>query len=221
MFEQIRYYFGTSYRRKLIDKHLNLHSWVFTGTVLDIGGRDRGKFKKPKDKVARWIFTDINPAHNPDIILDVAQMTTIESESIDVICACELFEHVEQIEKGLDECSRVLKIGGRLLISIPFLYPIHADPDDYQRWTETKWRNELTKRNFQIEIFSITGRYFTVLADQIKLFIRAMPRPIRWILLLFLPLLDGLVFLDGSRIVLQSSHLRNAHGGYFIVVVKL
>ncbi len=220
IFKQIRYYFCESYRRKLLDQYLDKHRSLFSGVVLDIGGRGRGRFVKPKTQVQKWIFADINPAHYPDIVLDVAQMDSIEIESIDVICACELFEHVEKIEAGLDECTRVLKIGGRFIISVPFLYLVHSDPHDYQRWTETKWKQELSKRNFQIEVFSIMGRYFTVLADHLKLFIKAMPEPIRLILYLFLPLIDVLILLDRTPIVLSSPNLRNAHGGYFIIATK-
>lgn len=70
-------------------------------------------------------------------------MSKIEDESIDVINAIELFEHIEDIEKGLRECNRVLKKNGVMIISVPFLFPIHSDPYDFQRWTEEKWKQEL------------------------------------------------------------------------------
>jgi len=42
--------------------------------VLDIGGRNRGKFIKPKDKVEKWIFADIESKHKPDIVVDVCDI---------------------------------------------------------------------------------------------------------------------------------------------------
>lgn len=100
MFKKIRYYLWASYRRRLLDKLQNKYSFLYKGIVLDIGGRDRGMFKKPKDKVEKWIFADIESKHNPDIILDVADMNMFLNSSIDCISAMELFEHVEKIEKG-------------------------------------------------------------------------------------------------------------------------
>lgn len=220
MRDWLRYYIWGSYRRKLIDKYLKENEQLFSGIILDIGGRDRGRFIKPKTEVIKWIFADINKDHKPDIVLDVAQMDSIMSESIDVICACELFEHVEKIESGIDECRRVLVIGGLLIISVPFLYPIHADPNDYQRWTENKWKLELLKRNFEIKKFIIMGRYFTVLADQAKTFFKAMPRPIHLILFGLAPALDLITLLDRTRFVHSSPLLRNSHGGYFIIARK-
>lgn len=45
--------------------------------MLDIGGRERRKFKKPKYKVEEWNFTDTNEEYNPDIGLDVTNMHQI------------------------------------------------------------------------------------------------------------------------------------------------
>jgi len=133
MLENIKYYFWATYRRKLLDKFLEENESHYKGIVLDVGGRDRGKFKKPKDEVEKWIFADIEDKYQPDIILDVSNMNEIKDESVDVINAIELFEHVEDIEKGLRECHRVLKNDGIMILSVPFLYPIHADPFDFQR----------------------------------------------------------------------------------------
>ena len=112
-----------TYRRILLDKLQNQYHNVYKGIVLDIGGRDKGKFEKPKKRVEKWIFADVNKEHNPNIVIDVANMKQIKTGSIDVVNAIELFEHVEQIEKGLKECYRVLKIGGTILISMPFCSP--------------------------------------------------------------------------------------------------
>ena len=216
----LQYYFWATYRRKVLDKLLEENRHYYRGIVLDIGGRARGKFKKPKDKVEKWIFSDIQKRHKPDIVLDVCDMNTIESESIDVINAIELFEHVENPEKGLMECYRVLKKSGILILSIPFLYPIHADPYDFQRWTENKWRNELKQIGFKIGKFEIMGRYFTVLADARKVLITSMHRFLKWPLYLFYPLLDFLVRLDNLKFVQNHSMLGKFHGAYFIIARK-
>ena len=129
----LQYYFWATYRRKLLDKLLEKSKYYYKGIVLDIDDRDKGKFKKPRNKVERWIFADVEEKYKPDIILDVCEMKKIKDESIDVINTIELFEHVENSEKGLLECFRVLKKGGVMILSVPFLHPIHADPYDFQR----------------------------------------------------------------------------------------
>ena len=221
MLENIKYYFGTSYRRKSLDKLLEQNKHYYKGIVLDIGGRDRGKFQKPKNKVEKWIFADVEKKYHPDIILDVTNMIKIENGSINVINATELFEHVLNPEKGLKECYRVLKKNGVIILSMPFLYPIHNDVYDFQRWTEEKWKRELGKTGFKIEKFEIMGRYFVFLCDMKKDFINSLPTLLRRFCCLLYPLMDFLVKLDEAKFIKNNERLNKYHGGYFIICRKL
>ena len=72
MNKSLKYYFWATYHRKKLDELQEKHKRVYKGIVLDIGGRDRGKFIKPKNNVKKWIFADIEKKHNPDLVLDVA-----------------------------------------------------------------------------------------------------------------------------------------------------
>lgn len=216
---RLGYYLFASYRRKLLDRLLFENSSIYKGTVLDIGGRDRGIYKSPKDKVTRWITADIVKDRNPDIVLDVCDMKTIDNDSIDVINALELFEHVEDPIRGLSECTRVLKSGGVLVLSIPFLFPIHGDPNDYQRWTATKIERELTKLDFRISMLTSMGLYFTVLGDTLKAPIKSS-RILMVICIVICPLLDLLTLLDELSIIKNHKILNKYTTGYFLIARK-
>jgi SAM-dependent methyltransferase len=216
--KKIAHSMTVSFRRQMIDDAKRRYCDYFKGVVLDIGGRERGDFRPPLDKVEKWIYADIQKKYNPDVILDVSNMNVIGSESIDVITAFELFEHVEKIDDGLRECFRVLKKDGIFMISVPFLYAVHADPSDYQRWTIYKWEKELRNLGFEIEESEIMGRYFTVLAENIKNFFKAFK--IRTIGCIFLPLLFLFIKLDNFKIVKKNNILGNFHGGYFLIARK-
>ena len=103
------------------------------------------------------------------------------------------------------------------MISAPFIYQIHADPYDFQRWTETKWKKELIVRNFEIEVFEIMGGYFTIICDMKKVFIKSLPFGIRHLCYLFYPLFDLITKLDNTKIIKNNNSLNKYHGGYFIV----
>lgn len=216
----LSYYFHASYRRKSLDASLEKYQFYYQGIVLDIGGRNRGRFAKPKNKVEKWIFADINVNYNPDIALDVCDMATINDSSIDVVNAIELFEHVAYPEKGLAECYRVLKSGGLLIVSTPFIYPIHDDPFDFQRWAIEKWKKTLESNGFTIRVLDITGRYFTVLSDMIRGFITSLPRAWRYCGYCFFPLLDLCAWLDSLSFAKNNPYLSSYHGGYFIIASK-
>jgi len=217
------YNYWASYRRQMLDLLQEKYQDLYKGVVLDIGGRDRGNFKKPKDKVEKWIFADINHDYNPDIILDVSDMKQINSNSIDVVNAIELFEHVYKIEKGLQECFRVLKKNGIFILSIPFLFHIHADPNDFQRWTSTKWRIELEKIGFKVEKLIIMGKFYTTLAEMCKSKLKSIKK--RYFLgkILFpiiLPFLNLLIKWDNKSFVKEDPILNYYHAGYFIIARK-
>ena len=212
-----------SYRRKMLDVLQEKYNYLYEGIVLDIGGRDLGEYQKPKDKVKKWIFADINKDNNPDIVLDVANMEKIESNSIDVVNAIELFEHVQDIDKGIKECHRVLKEKGLLLLSSPFLFHVHADPYDFQRWTSIKWRSELLKIGFKIEKIIVMGKFFSILAQMIKTMLRSIAAYLykgRLILSTILPFLNLMSRLDNRSFVKNHPVLANYHYGYFIIARK-
>ena len=217
------YNYWASYRRQMLDLLQEKYQDLYKGVVLDIGGRDRGNFKKPKDKVEKWIFADINHDYNPDIILDVSDMKQINSNSIDVVNAIELFEHVYKIEKGLQECFRVLKKNSIFILSIPFLFHIHADPNDFQRWMSTKWRIELERIGFKVEKLIIMGKFYTTLAEMYKSKLKSIKK--RYFLgkILFpiiLPFLNLLIKWDNKSFVKEDPILNYYHAGYFIIARK-
>lgn len=210
----------STYRRKVLDSLQEKYKSLYHGIVLDIGGRDRGIFKKPKNQVEKWIFADINEDYNPDVLLDVTDMGQVNTESIDVVNALELFEHVDDISSGLNECYRVLKKGGNLILSVPYLFPIHADPYDFQRWSDKKWRMELIKTGFTIDKFIITGKYYTTLGDFFKIYLKTLRKPLRRIASVFFPILDKMVRLDQKSNVKYHDKLNKFHSGYFIIAFK-
>lgn len=221
-FVSIGTYLWSSYRRKSLDRLQERFRGIYQGVVLDMGGRDRGRFQKPRDRVDRWIFADINPEHRPDLVLDVSDMQgKVADRSVDVVNAMELFEHVERIDRGLEECLRVLKPEGRLLISVPFLYPVHADPFDFQRWTAEKWRRTLEALGFRVEVLEVTGGFFAVFGDAVKTLVHALPRVLCRFFQLFYPLLDLFVLLDRTGFGRRHPRLAGYHGGYFIVARKV
>ncbi len=65
-----------------------------------------------------------------------AQALPIANNSVDTVLLLDVLEHLPCPEKCLQEIQRVLKPGGQALIKVPFLYPLHDEPLDFQRWTQ-------------------------------------------------------------------------------------
>jgi SAM-dependent methyltransferase len=126
-----------SYRRAWLDFCLEQHAVEMRGVVLDLGGKrenKRGTFKPPEENARAWWYLNLEMSTHPNIFGDVTQVP-IKSECADVIICTEVLEHLENPAACADEIFRLLRSGGQALVSIPFLYPVHADPYDFQRFT--------------------------------------------------------------------------------------
>jgi SAM-dependent methyltransferase len=76
---------------------------------------------------------DIVPTEASDIVFDAASMPVADA-SVDVVLALEVLEHMSHPQRLLDESARVLRPGGRLIVTVPFMFGIH-DYRDYYRYT--------------------------------------------------------------------------------------
>lgn len=75
----------------------------------------------------------------------------IRSAVAQTVVLFEVAEHLEDPEQALLESSRILSPGGRLLLSMPFLYPVHDAPADFQRFTEHGLRLRIESAGFAVE----------------------------------------------------------------------
>jgi SAM-dependent methyltransferase len=70
--------------------------------------------------------------------------------SFDVVVSTQVLEHVESPAGYLGECRRLLRRGGRLIISTHGYWRYHPDPVDYWRWTAEGLRKVLVDAGFQV-----------------------------------------------------------------------
>jgi len=62
------------------------------------------------------------------LLCDVTCMS-FRDKSLDGVICSEVLEHVPNYQAALDEFARVLRPGGKLLITSPFVFPLHGPPD--------------------------------------------------------------------------------------------
>jgi len=157
-----RYYVDEFFERKI-------RTLPQSATVLDIGGkkvRKRGQFDIEKHQV-KVKYANIDPTTNPDYLCDGSKIP-VESNSFDVVICSEVLEHVREPILILKEAFRVLKHGGIILICVPFLYKIHADPFDYSRFTDYHWQIILKEIGYKEIRIEKQGVFFSVIIDMLK-----------------------------------------------------
>lgn len=98
----------------------------------------------------------------PDVFADAATLP-FPDQSLEGVTCLEVLEHVRDPGAVVAEIARVLRPGGRAWISMPFLYPVHDAPHDYQRYTADGIRRDLTRAGLApISLRSSVGALRTV-----------------------------------------------------------
>ncbi|HEU0080904.1 MAG TPA: glycosyltransferase [Candidatus Paceibacterota bacterium] len=95
--------------------------------VIDVGSG-------PERLGKEFINVDVFPFPEVDVVSDATQLP-FKDGSIDAAVSESLFEHVPDAYKVAREMVRVVKPGGYIYVSAPFMHPYHASPDDFNRWT--------------------------------------------------------------------------------------
>ena len=82
----------------------------------------------------------------------------VPENSLDVLGVAFGFRNLANYADGLAEMHRVLKPGGKLILSTPFILPIHDAPRDYFRFTRHGLAMLLA--NFRKVVISERNTYF-------------------------------------------------------------
>jgi SAM-dependent methyltransferase len=211
---------GTTYRRRLLDADLARVTAGLGGRVLDVGGRRsaRGHFRLPSGVAATRV--NLDPGAGPDVVAD-AQALPVRSESADWVMCVETLEYVEAPDRAASELVRVLRPGGRAVVSVPFLHRADA-PTDRHRFTETRLRELLDKAGFVVVEIRAQGRFFTTLANMLRQATAAVrSRPLRWALAAgTVPLGATLLWLDRLGAVGRSRFLGSFTTGFLALARK-
>lgn len=102
-----------------------------------------------------------------DIISDITDIPEPDA-SYDAILCSEVFEHLPNALKALNEFSRLLKPGGKLIITAPFGSLVHFAPYHYSTGFSRYWYEwHLPMNNFEVAELSSNGDWFDVAKQEL------------------------------------------------------
>ena len=83
-----------------------------------------------------------------DFLLEKNGKCSAPDRSFDIVLSTQVLEHVQEPKVYISECYRLLREGGRLLLTTHGTFPDHACPDDYYRWTLQGLANLIESEGF-------------------------------------------------------------------------
>lgn len=132
-------------------------AWVTAharGTLVDVGCGN-GRLRRSLPASIHYVGIDypatmaLGYAGTADILADAARLP-IATASVDVVTLLDVLEHLREPARAVREAARVLRTGSKCLVHVPFLYPLHDEPHDYQRWTRHGLRRLFESGGFEV-----------------------------------------------------------------------
>jgi SAM-dependent methyltransferase len=167
------------------DKLLHKSAVLYKGILYDLGCGEapyKPFFLQYADQYVGVDWPDSFHNTNADILADLNKPLPIEAETADTVVSLSVLEHLCEPQIMLDECFRILKKGGMLILQVPWQWCIHEAPHDYFRYTPYGLTYMLKKSGFEdINIKPISG-FFTMLTLKCNYFSKRFlqfPAPFR------------------------------------------
>lgn len=144
------------------------------GILFDVGVSEGPYRDIFEPKVTRYVGMEYPPAildKQPEMWSMLAKVKTlvqvfgdggrlpVQTSSVDTVLSTEVLEHVPDPKRLVNEMARVLKPGGKLLLTVPFIQPLHELPSDYFRFTPSSLRCFVEDAGLEVESITPRGNF--------------------------------------------------------------
>lgn len=145
------FYHPFYYVRREIFAFLESNTNFLSGNLLDFGGGSKpyqDLFKNSQNYFSIEVFSNKENLKS-DIYYNGSELPFADNTFDSILCT-EVFEHVEKLDDVIDELYRVLKPGGRMIVTTPFMCMEHEMPYDFRRFSFNGLLKLMKKNKFKI-----------------------------------------------------------------------
>lgn len=154
---------------------IKYHASELKGTLLDFGSGTK-PYESLFTQITKYVGVDFEGGGNDyknrkvDVFYD-GKTLPFDDNTFDNILSTEVIEHVFNPDEIFKELFRVLKPGGFILITCPFLWPEHEQPWDYARYSSFGIKHLFEKHHFEVIKQDKTGNTISGIIQMIVLYI--------------------------------------------------
>lgn len=135
---------------------LSAYAALVHGDLLDLGCGNAPFADWYAGRVAKAVRYDAVPGRGVDVV-GLAEQLPFREKCFDVVLATEVLEHTDDDVAALAAVYEVLRPGGHLLATVPFVYPVHEAPYDYRRYTHFGLQQALGRAGFEVVSLEAKG----------------------------------------------------------------
>ncbi|MGV8019095.1 MAG: methyltransferase domain-containing protein [Ignavibacteria bacterium] len=207
------------------------------GSILDYGS-GFSPYKGIAEKAFTKYYTaefyksdEIRYESNSDFIISEDETTNCKTDFFDVVLLTEVLEHIYKPLDSLREVNRILKPGGTLAGTIPFIKNEHDEPNDFFRYTSYALKRLLAESGYINAEVTYIG---DIVGSFIQLYSRIAGIPLKILFKLKLGVIAAILnsfvikipeyiyfylYISGLRFG-RISRLRQTPLGFFFTAVK-
>jgi len=142
-----------------------------SGLLLDVGAGDKRFEHYFSNRVERYVALDypttfFGSPKNVDVFGTALNLPFADGR-FDTVVSFEVLEHVPDSRVTLTELHRVLKPGGVLILTTPFLWGEHCQPHDYYRFTVHGLKRLLEDTGFHIREQKRANSFWTFFGERL------------------------------------------------------
>ena len=153
--------------RKYLLEQLESHSKAGF-ELLDVGVGTKPYLKEISDSSVIYYSCDLlENLTSPHSFLADANSIQVADGSFDLVTSFQVLEHLQQPWVACEEWGRVLKNGGRLILTTNFFYPIHGSPNDFFRFSSFGLVSLLNSLGFEEIDTRLLGSPFSLTLSRI------------------------------------------------------
>lgn len=162
------------FARRELFKNISDLSNNMIGKTLDVGCGSKPYqklFKNVTEYVGMEFDSETNRAKKQADVFYNGKHFLFPDMSFDSVIATEVLEHIFNPDEFVSEISRVLKQGGALLLTAPFIWDEHEQPHDFARYSSFGLAHLLQKHGFEIREQRKTNNNIGILFQMLNCYI--------------------------------------------------
>ena len=169
-------YKGKTIARTLFNLEISKHVKNIGGVIIDLGGGKSPSYERFWDiKPEKFIRVDINEKTEPDVIADLNKTLPFSDNFADAVLLFNVIYILENPTEILREINRILKPGGKIFFTSPFIFNEAKEPSDYWRFTSGALDKLLKESGFEKHLIQPVGERFSAAVYLISPFLFFWP----------------------------------------------
>lgn len=152
--------------RSIVPKLL---AFASPGPVIDAGCGEQPFRQLIESNARQYVGMDAvqNSTHSVTVLASLETVPATGPQYPLVLCT-EVLEHVPDIDQSFAGLRRLTAPGGWVVLTVPFMYPVHMEPFDYRRLTEYGISQLAAAHGFDVVSFDRLGRVTDGLATLLE-----------------------------------------------------